>query len=57
MCDIVQSCENTNIQGNSNLILFSIVMISYFLISVVLLFIEKHNDKFHSYIPVAAHDE
>jgi len=57
MCDIMQSCENTNIQGNSNIILFSIVIVSYFLISLVLLFIEKHNEKFHSYIPVAAHDE
>jgi len=53
----MQSCENTNIQGNSNIILFSIVIVSYFLISLVLLFIEKHNEKFHSYIPVAAHDE
>jgi tetrahydromethanopterin S-methyltransferase subunit E len=57
MCDIMQSCENTNIQGNSNIILFCIVIVSYFLISLMLLFIEKHNKSFHNYIPVATHDE
>lgn len=53
----MQSCENTNIQGNSNIILFCIVIVSYFLISLMLLFIEKHNKSFHNYIPVATHDE
>jgi len=52
MCDIIQSCENINIQNNANVILFTIVVAAYFILSGVLLLVENYNDTYVSYLPL-----
>jgi len=53
MCDIIQSCENRNVQGNTNIFLFLIVVFSYIVMSLVMFSIEQYNHVYTQYIPVA----
>jgi hypothetical protein len=53
MCDIIQSCENRNVQGSTNILLFIIVIFSYVGMSCVMFSIEQYNQVYTLYIPVA----
>ena len=53
MCDIIQSCGNITVQGNTNIFLFLIVIFSYVVMSLVMFSIELYNHVYTLYIPVA----
>jgi len=53
MRGIIQSCENRNVQGNTNILLFIIEIFSYAGMSFVMFSIEQYNHVYFSYIPVA----